>query len=667
MKKLLLSCLMALLLPPVTAAARDTRPTNLPAIWIYTFDGGDITSKTSYKYCTLRYIDEDNAVTTYDSVQIRGRGNSTWGMPKKPYRIKFARKEKFLGKGYAKARSWTLMANAADKTMIRNAVTSAMGQWLGLPFNPAYKFVDLYVNSAYRGTYQISDRIDIRPHRVDIAEQDEPLTAESDITGGYLLECDNSRDFTMGVDGFSTSTYGMPVRIHQPDADVLQASQRTYIQNYVNSFERRLAGSSFADPAQGYRPMVDSASLANWYVATEVCANVDGFYSTYFYKERGDSMLHFGPLWDYDIAYNNDNRTDRGAGNNTTQQMMADVSYGSMKTWVGRLWQDAWFGRLVTRRLNEARADGLEIYLHNVIDSLADVLAQSQRLNYQMWGISTRVYHEMVLYSSYDQYIDDLKQFVTAHLEYLASEFPKRRAADPTPPFVPEEYYYTISNSRTAHVFDTGSGGSVVCNTAAAAKESQEWSIARAGGYFQVVNRASGQALNDPTPGSVTATTGVGTQLNLADCDTTDNRQLWSIVPQGTNGFYNLVNAHTGHTANLSGGMTTENTAILSYTTDSRNSVSENRLWKLAKAEAITAIAAPREPENYALAYNPQSQELHFGSDNPAALTFTAEVFSADGGKVGSFKASERFQLSSLPTGVYIVKWLHRSAKFLKR
>lgn len=662
---------LAMLMPAIAATARDTRPTNLPAVWIYTFDGADITSKTSYKYCTLRYIDEENTTTTYDSVQIRGRGNSTWNMPKRPYRIKFAKKERFLGPGYAKARSWTLLANAADKTMMRNAVTSAMGQWLGLPYSPAARFVDLYVNSVYRGTYQISDRIDIRPHRVDIAEQDELLTAASDITGGYLLECDNSYDFTMGVDGFATATYNVPVRIHQPDIDVLQSRQRNYIQRYVNTFERRLSGSNFTDSAQGYRPMVDSASLANWYVATEVSANVDGLYSTYFYKERGDDRLHFGPLWDYDIAYNNDNRTDRpnATTNNTTRQMMADVGYGNTRLWVRRMWEDPWFGRLVSRRLNEAIADGLQDYLYGVIDSLAAVMAESQRLNYNRWGIGTRVYHEMVIFSSYSQYVADLKQFIASHLAYLSTEFASRRASEPTPPFVPGEYYYTISNSRTQTRFDvSATTKDVVCNSAGSAP-SQEWQIVKVGEYFHIVNRANGLALNDPTPGEVTATTGIGTQLNVAESNPSDTRQLWSIVAQGNKGFYNLTNASTNHTANLSGGMTTDNTPVISYTTDSRNSVSENRLWKLTATDAITAIVPPvaAEPENYALAYNPQSQELHFGSDTPGALTFTAEVYTAAGEKVGSFKAGERFSLAAFPAGVYIVKWLHRSAKFLKR
>ena len=148
--------------------------TNLPALYINTYDGSGISSKTDYKYAKLWRI-QDGETEFIDSLEIRGRGNSTWGVPKKPYRIKFKEKEKFLGKGYAKARNWTLLANAVDKTLIRNAVASFIGKELGQSFVPAAKFVDLSLNGYFVGNYQISDHIDIRPHRIDIVEQEEIL------------------------------------------------------------------------------------------------------------------------------------------------------------------------------------------------------------------------------------------------------------------------------------------------------------------------------------------------------------------------------------------------------------------------------------------------------------------------------------------------------------
>ena len=124
------------------------RLTNLPHIYINTFTGNAITSRNTMVLAQMWYVDEDDNVTFYDSLQVRVRGNSTAGLPKKPYKLKFQTKVKLLGKGYANTKKWTLLANHGDKTLLRNAITSLMGEKAGLPFNPAAKFVDL---SAHTG------------------------------------------------------------------------------------------------------------------------------------------------------------------------------------------------------------------------------------------------------------------------------------------------------------------------------------------------------------------------------------------------------------------------------------------------------------------------------------------------------------------------------------
>ena len=425
------------------------RLTNLPHVYIQTFTGEGVYSTSKMVYARLWYVDEQDSVAYYDSLQVRVRGNSTANLAKKPYKLKFNKKTRLLGKGYANAKKWTLLANHADKTLLRNAVTSLMGERAGLRFNPAAKFIDLTLNGRYVGNYQISDHVDVRPHRVDVAEQDYPLGEESNISGGYLLEADGFRDFVTeweamnsgGVPtGFLSARSQVPVRIHYPDDDEIARSQFTYIQRCVNAFERRLFAADFDDPQSGWHPLVDSVSLVNWYVCTEISANVDGFFSAYFYKDQDDDRLFWGPLWDYDVAYNNDNRTDRGGTSNTVNQLMKDYGYGSTngcRKWVQQMWKDPWFARLVNNRFRELVDGGLEQYLNEKIDSLVALVSQSQQLNYQRWGIDRRTYHERVLYSSYDRYVDDLRDFIHRHLEYLTTTFQSLAPDDPAPDDVP--------------------------------------------------------------------------------------------------------------------------------------------------------------------------------------------------------------------------------------
>lgn len=668
MKKTTLLILIGLLCTLCTYAQWEQK-SNLPAIYIVTFDGYGIYSKTEYKYCKLHYVDEEGHVTSYDSVLIRGRGNSTWSLAKKPYRIKFNNKVKFLGTGYAKTKKWTLLANAGDKTMMRNALTSAMGDFTSLKFNPAAKFVDMVLNGTYVGTYQISDQVDVRPHRVNVTEQPVPPAATDDITGGYLLEVDGFREGNC----FSTSRYGAPVRIHYPDDEDIVSAQTNYIRNYVNEFDLALYSTDFDNPTTGYRAYVDSASLVDWYICTEVSANIDGFYSTYFYKEQADPKLYWGPLWDYDIAYNNDYRVRNEQGLTTTAySLMADIAYSGSKAWVNRMWEDPWFQKLVYNRYKELLDKGLVDYLHHKIDSFANVLNRSQKLNYEKWGINTRAYHEFVLYSSYDQYVADLKQFVTDHCAYLEQAFANRKPVEPTPAFVPDNYYYHLINAKTSKAIAT-SGAGVYQLSENKNDESEDWEIRKVGTHFQLINRQTEEALNDPTEGAVGPSTNVGTQLNTATPDDTDERQLWNIIPQGTAGYYNLENVYSQHIANLQGGSNADYTSILSYASDSRNGESQNRLWYIVSNGELPATPTSIrevEPEEYALAYNPQTQVLHFGSETPEALTFNVSVMAINGIQVGTFRANEEFSMSALPSGVYVVTWTAggqtRSIKFRK-
>ena len=664
---------LLLLFWALVASAQDDRHvrlTNLPHVYINTFMGNSITSKTVMEYARMWYVDEEDRVSFYDSLLIRVRGNSTAGLAKKPYKLKFNEKVKLLGKGRANTKKWTLMANHADKTLLRNALTSLMGERAGLKFNPAAKFVDLTVNDQYVGNYHISDQVDVRPHRVNVVEQDYPLTETSNITGGYLLEADGFRDFVNGTSGFYTSRNRVPVRIHYPDEDDIERKQLSYIQTSVQDFETRLFSRTFDDPQAGYRLRVDSVSLANWYICTEISANVDGFFSTYFYKQQDDDRLYWGPLWDYDIAYNNDNRSDRGGTNNTERQLMKDVGYGSSgsgcREWLAQMWNDPWFARLINRRYRELVDDGLEQYLNEKIDSLTALIDESQKLNYERWGINTRVLRERVLYSTYDQYVDDLRTFLHRHMDYLTTAFaamlPDSQPVEPEkkePDFKADhQSYYAIVNAKTGTCFDVQMQTGEICAWERNAdSDTQQWYIQNlSNGYLFITNRATGQALADPTADGSTATTMTGSTLCLAEADSTDYHQQWDFVRQD-NDLYNLISRWSQHAANLNGGNSANGTPILSYTSDERNASSTNRLWRIVKAGAVPDTAVDKLQGDYALAYDPVLQRLHFGADNPESLTFKVVVYNSSGRHIGVFPASDDFSLLPYPAGLYIISW----------
>ena len=666
MKRRLLSLLFTWLLITSAAFAQEYRQlTNLPSVYVNTYSGAGITSKENYIYARLVWVDE-KGTAVYDSIQIRGRGNSTWGMAKKPYRIKLQKKKRLLGSDHAKARSWTLLANCADKAMIRNALASEVGAFLGLKFNPAAEFVDFYLNNKYKGTYQVSDQVDIRPQRVDIYEQVYQVTDNTtDVSGGYLLEATGNYD---SDDPYITTSHNVLVRIHEP-SDSIGNRQLKYIKNYIAGFENSLYSEKFGDAKLGYRRYVDSTSLFAWYLANEIAANPDGFYSTYFYKDRNDPALYFGPLWDNDISFNNTTRKG-----DVSQKLMIDVGYGDtmMKVWLTRMRQDEWFTKSVAQTYADAYNRGLTDFMIEKVDSLARLLEKSQEENYKVWNIRQRYYEEIKLFSTYDEYIDDLKTFIRDHNDYL------KRAFRYISPFECDTAsYYRIYNMNIANgLLDVCSASTIynvpyVCLYMETAERlSQQWRILPVDDHYLFVNRESGLALADLTQ------TASSSHLTVAEPDPSDERQLWDIVRNPSTGYCNLANLATGRIAINKGGYSRNDNPIISFTGNQLDATSGNRLWYFEKAGPVESLpdairALPEEAEEYALMFHPAQQEVHFIAPDLGRLRFEARVFTLDGRRVGSFQADEAFSTRQLARGIYVVSWQYggrtHSAKFEKK
>ena len=396
----------------VSGQGRYTQLTDVPTLYIETENGRSITSKEQYTKCTLIIVDGDS-IATYPDTEIRGRGNSTWwNSDKKAYRIKFATKQKLLGRHFANARSWTLLANHGDKTMIRNALTYDLGRFMGMEFCPAARFVDVYLNGTYRGTYQISDQVQAHKRRIDINEED-----------GCILEVanENSREEPY----ITSSVFRIMYNVKNPKDDALTMQKRIAIGQWIEGMERAVKGNDFADPERGYRAYIDEQSLVNWYVGAEITGNIDALYSIYMWKDADEQKMHFGPLWDLDIGY--DNSSERSM----LREMEAYLGLWNrpFEQVLRRMWQDWWFANACADRLNELIANGLQQYLLDHVDSLSAAISQSQAENYRVWSINQQVFsfEKHRYYNNYQAYINDLKDFVRVHIPYLQQAFEQRR------------------------------------------------------------------------------------------------------------------------------------------------------------------------------------------------------------------------------------------------
>ena len=411
--KLILSILLTIAWAGPVLAQQYQQLTDVPTVYIETENSQNITSKEDYLKCTFTMVDGTDTLRL-ENTQIRGRGNSSWwNSDKKPYRVKFDKKQRLLGEDFANAKNWTLLANHGDKTMIRNALTYQLGRFIGMKFCPAAKFVDLYLNGKYRGTYQISDQVQVHKKRVEVDEDN-----------GWLLEVvnENSKE-----DPLITSTrYGIMYNIKNPKDDLLTVDKRIAIGQWITAFEAAVASNDYQDPVKGYRAYIDETDFINWYVGAELTGNIDALYSIYMYKEADEQKMHFGPLWDLDLGY------DNSSEKSLLRHMEAFLGLWNrpFERILQRLWQDPWFAQACNDRLNQLVDAGLQAHLISAIDSLRGAIWQTQAQNFKVWPINQQVYswEKHSYHNNYDGYINDLKAFINTHIPYLQEAFAQKLA-----------------------------------------------------------------------------------------------------------------------------------------------------------------------------------------------------------------------------------------------
>lgn len=380
-------------------------------LYLTTDGNAPIDSKDNYVTGNVKLVSNFTNIDYNGKTQVKGHGNSTWfDMPKKPYKLKLDKKASFMGMPAGK--SWILLANYADKSLIRNELAFDISRRFRRAFTPASRFVELYLNGEYRGNYQITQEVKEGTGLVDIEEQTPSTTTLPDLSGGYLVEQDL---FSGGPVNFQT-THQMPFVVEYPDDDDINQQQKDYIANHFQKAEDALFADNFADPVNGYRKYFDVNTYVDYYIVNEVIGNPDVFRSTYLFKKRNDDHIYTGPIWDFDKAANNDNRLG-----DQTNGLMLNSAFDP-KIWINRMMEDRTFRQRIRTRWAEMK-NNINA-LPNDIDLLAKKLAISQAKNFTKWDILTKQsYLELQVNGSYAGEIAYLKTFMTAHIAWLDQKF----------------------------------------------------------------------------------------------------------------------------------------------------------------------------------------------------------------------------------------------------
>lgn len=379
-------------------------------------------------------ITADNDTLYDDSLShIKTRGNTSFtnAEAKKPFTIKLPKKQSWLG--LDKSQHFVLLANAFDESHIRNSIAFDLAHDIGLPA-PRYTYLSLYINGEYKGLYQMTNKIEVNKHTLNLTDLDKlnkranphPLKEYArfsdsndkqiilrkgsslacnpeDITGGYLLDaCGADWIYVKSPSGF-VSDAGDYIRIRSPK--YASPAEVNYIATFYNLMEAAITSNDGYNPETNkhYSEYIDTESFALVYLINELLLNQDGGLSSLFlYKDSNsiDSRLYAGPIWDFDRSIGN--TINSGLELIMPNELFVNVKHGKTK-WSHShgifyyLWKHEDFQEIVKELYYQKISPSCHKYIESgTIDSLVECLSEDADRDSRLYGIRRNMdYHSV--------------------------------------------------------------------------------------------------------------------------------------------------------------------------------------------------------------------------------------------------------------------------------
>ena len=392
-------------------------PSGIPVVIMNTVNAEEPYDKEHNIPSYVRIIDTDNSYVI-DTATTRLRGNASLNFAKKPYRIKFESKQRPLD-APAKAKKWTLISNYGDKTLMRNLLAFHISEVIGMPYTPYGRSVDVILNGEYKGCYQLCDQIEVNKNRVNIDEMETSDISSEALTGGYLWEIDAYAD--QEVSWFN-SNHNIPVTIKSPDEEDITPEQSKYVADFFNKMEETVYATYFDNKDYGWRSILDAETFLKHFLIGELSGNTDTYWSVYQYKKRGEDKAYTGPVWDFDIAFDNDYRTYPLNNKSEFVCFNGGSTAGSMGQFVRRVvLQDAQTIPELREIWAVARCNGIDsASLCMWIDSIAEEIDRSQTFTFMRWDILNRQEHmNPVARGSFAAEVAYLKEYISKRVEWM--------------------------------------------------------------------------------------------------------------------------------------------------------------------------------------------------------------------------------------------------------
>lgn len=377
-----------------------------PFVYVDVENNAQITSKEDYLNCTVKITNttEDYLLDTCGA-KIKGRGNSTWELPKKPYKLKFNSKTNLFG--FGKAKNYTLIANYSDKSLSRNLMAYEVAKLFGLNETSSAQPVNLILNGQFNGVYLLCEQNEIGEHRVNVESN------LANVDTGYLVELDAMAvdEGVEGEDYFKIDELCYAIKDPETDDADFTEDHFNFIKNYMQDCFSAICANDYDE----VKNLVDVNSFAKCYIVHEMFNCVDvGYSSFYFYKNAG-SKLFAGPLWDFDLSSGNCNFVE---GANDTDYLYAKES----NIWYKELLEFEQFQTLVKNLISEYK-DSLLDKIQEVVDYQIGYV-ENNEANFVVWNIlNSYVWPnptEIVNIKTFEGQVYYLQDWLEQKLNYMA-------------------------------------------------------------------------------------------------------------------------------------------------------------------------------------------------------------------------------------------------------
>lgn len=363
----------------------------LPRIIIEIDEFAQIRDRETELPAKLQIYGKDAPESDILDLTIRGRGNSSFtGMPKPSYKIEFDNKQELFG--MPKDRDWALVANSADKTLLKNFITYKLAGWLGDEYTPRSTFVELYLNRQYQGVYQLTETVKVGKNRVNIPKQG----------NSFLLERGPTE---RGGEHFVVTKKGTSFGIKfpkNPDESAIQV-----MEGNLNRFEDFLADGSGHQISE----FLDFEDYLRYYWIQELAKNLDGaFRRSIFLTWYEGEKIQMGPVWDFDVAY----------GNWTADTLRTPTDwYVRPSGWNGLIFKQDIHWQAAVKYWESHRA-----FFKTLPDSIrkyAQELEPATKNEFKRWPIleNTENWTYKEAYDSYDEAVDTLNSWITQRIEWI--------------------------------------------------------------------------------------------------------------------------------------------------------------------------------------------------------------------------------------------------------